>query len=167
MEPHYSKIDKIMRPLFERAVDCRGRRGSDDFDKWQEVVSMFYDTMHSPSVYFHDSYNDSSLMSRLDGVTWKDACDQLDDDGCLGGDKLKRFLGLVESAKLILPGQPRKENCGDKIFAILKSQGVQVDTANQNRTDEEDRRYFCDKLKEFKTFLFAAIATNSRVRFSC
>ena len=105
----------------------------------QEECDRLWELMYPEEGYFRDSYNSSNLLWTL-GLSWWQL--PIDDDGYMGGDKLKEFHDQVVNATQTIP---------EKVPDAEKAEAIQ---------------YFQEKRKKLITFLDGAINAGERVRFS-
>jgi hypothetical protein len=90
--------------------------------------------------YFRDSYNDSNLLWQFGLSWWRDVIPMLD-GGLLQPTGVKDLLAMID----------------------VREEAFRRRTA---KLDEEDRRYFEEKRKEFRAFLEAAALAGHAVECS-
>lgn|SRR3990167_10045383 len=134
-EPAYTKYHTEWKKL----IQARTPRDEQCEKAHQAECDRLWALMYPDEGYFRDSYNDSNLLWTL-GLSWWGL--DIDDDGCMGGDKLEAFQDQVFNATMTLPR----------------------DTPESEQS--EATAYFQEKRLKLLAFLEGAIKAGERVVFS-
>lgn len=134
-EPAYKKY----HTEWQRLIQDRTERDEQGKRARQEECDRLWDLMYPPEGYFRDSYNSSNLLWTL-GLSWWQL--PIDDDGCMGDEKLKAFQDQVFNATMTL----------------------HKDTPESEQA--EATKYFQEKRLKLLAFLDGAIEAGERVVFS-
>lgn len=135
MKPAYAKY----HPEWEKVITSPKSNNEEGIKKRQDELDRLWNLMYPEAGYFRDSYNSSNLLWTL-GMSWWQL--PIDDDGYMGGEKLKKFRDQVFHATIVVPrGMPEAE-------------------------EPEPLKYFEGKRLKLLTFLDGAINAGESVMFS-
>jgi hypothetical protein len=156
----YDPISAKYTPLFEKACNERNAISDQESAKFkaaQKKVSKYYDLMSSKG-YFRDSYNNSSLLWRMDLSWWSDVGELLDEENNLTPAKCHVFLGmLLERPILPIKAEELKDH--------FKYNKITSKTEKQKVVDEWNE-YYTKKKKKLIAFLKLAIKLNESIHCS-
>lgn len=127
-------------------------------EHWQTKVSEAYDLMYDHPYYFRDSYNNSSLFSKLDLSWWGDLEFYFGPNGDGDMEKITEDGEEYSDQRLYPEGARRLEQAVRERAELL--------AYNLRDLDEEWRSYFFEKYDTFLDFLRQSAEGSHTIRCS-